>query len=475
MLISYKLGQSSVVLRVKLRSTTSPYPGATALTNASSGLRIAVVADNEATATAYTSAASNVETIATLGTYAAPTSGKCRFKEVDATNHPGLYEIQVADARFAVSSSKSVVISITGLSGVFECDALIPLLSYNPYNGANLDLTCLPGVSPTNSGGFLTVGTSSGQISPSLGKVNIPNGGITSSTFATGALDSAAFTSALLDAIADRVLDYAATNGAVGGIGAIILDIASRLPAALVGGRMDASVGAMASGVLTASAIAADAITAAKVASDVGAEIGAAVWSITVPGSFTTGQAGYVLGNVATGTPPTVAAIADAVWDELISGHAVSGSFGAAVATDQASLSTLLSRLSNTRAGNLDYLDAAITSTASGSGQSAIASTLSTVSTNVSAIGVIVSSTGAVLTQAERNSIANTVLGFNLAGVTGAASRSLLNAIRFLRNKWSISGTTLTVTAEDDATTAWTATIARETDAVNSVKTVDPA
>lgn len=43
-------------------------------------------------------------------------------------------------------------------------------------------------------------------------------------------------------------------------------DIQARLPAALVSGRIDASVGAMASGVLTATVIAADAITAAKVA-----------------------------------------------------------------------------------------------------------------------------------------------------------------------------------------------------------------
>lgn len=43
-------------------------------------------------------------------------------------------------------------------------------------------------------------------------------------------------------------------------------DIQARLPAALVSGRIDASVGAMASGVLTATAIAADAITAAKIA-----------------------------------------------------------------------------------------------------------------------------------------------------------------------------------------------------------------
>jgi hypothetical protein len=46
-------------------------------------------------------------------------------------------------------------------------------------------------------------------------------------------------------------------------------DIQGRLPAALITGRIDASVGAMASAVLTASAIAADAITDAKVAADV--------------------------------------------------------------------------------------------------------------------------------------------------------------------------------------------------------------
>ncbi len=45
-------------------------------------------------------------------------------------------------------------------------------------------------------------------------------------------------------------------------------DIQSRLPAALVGGRMDANVGAMGAGVLTAAAIATDAITAAKIAAD---------------------------------------------------------------------------------------------------------------------------------------------------------------------------------------------------------------
>jgi hypothetical protein len=47
----------------------------------------------------------------------------------------------------------------------------------------------------------------------------------------------------------------------------------ARIPAALVSGRMDCSVGAMAANVLTATAINADAITAAKLAADVTTEL----------------------------------------------------------------------------------------------------------------------------------------------------------------------------------------------------------
>lgn len=92
--------------------------GVTGLTNSTTGLIISTITDNEATATVYTAAASNIETITTLGTYAAPTASKCRFKEVDATNHPGLYEIQLADARFSVSNASRLVVSVVGAAGL---------------------------------------------------------------------------------------------------------------------------------------------------------------------------------------------------------------------------------------------------------------------------------------------------------------------------------------------------------------------
>jgi hypothetical protein len=64
-------------------------------------------------------------------------------------------------------------------------------------------------------------------------------------------------------------------------------NIQTRLPAALVGGRMDSSVGAMAADTLTASALAADAAT----------EIGNAVWDTDATGRQTQGTFGQAIGD----------------------------------------------------------------------------------------------------------------------------------------------------------------------------------
>jgi hypothetical protein len=117
-------GQTSNILQVRLLNSVTGAP-MTGLTSASSGLIISTRADVEAAATAYTG--SNLETVTTLGTFAAPTSGKARFREVDATNHKGLYEIQIADARFAVSNAKRLVISISGVTNLHPTDLIVVL------------------------------------------------------------------------------------------------------------------------------------------------------------------------------------------------------------------------------------------------------------------------------------------------------------------------------------------------------------
>jgi hypothetical protein len=135
-----KNGIAGVILRVKIVDATSTVgAGKTGLAAATSGLVttpdliISTIADNESTATAYATADSNVETIDTLGTDAAPSAGKCRFGEVDPTNHPGLYEIQLDDARYAVAGARSLIVSVLGAADAAPVDAEIQLA------GADLD------------------------------------------------------------------------------------------------------------------------------------------------------------------------------------------------------------------------------------------------------------------------------------------------------------------------------------------------
>lgn len=71
------------------------------------------------------------------------------------------------------------------------------------------------------------------------------------------------------------------------------------------------------------------------------------------------------------------------------------------------------------------------------------------------------------------DTIADAVLKRDWTLITGEASRSLLNAARFLRNKWSLAAGVLTITKEDDTTTAWDGA-ATGTPAADPVTGVDP-
>lgn len=77
------------------------------------------------------------------------------------------------------------------------------------------------------------------------------------------------------------------------------------------------------------------------------------------------------------------------------------------------------------------------------------------------------------LAQDAAQEIADEVLNRNLAGGASGDSRNVRNALRALRNKVAISGGTLTVYQEDDASNAWTATVA--TTAGDPVSSIDPA
>ena len=68
---------------------------------------------------------------------------------------------------------------------------------------------------------------------------------------------------------------------------------------------------------------------------------------------------------------------------------------------------------------------------------------------------------------------ADALLNRDMAAVSDTNARSPLNALRFLRNKFSSSAGVLTVTKENDSTTAWTATLTSDPTA-EPVTGIDP-
>lgn len=115
---------------------------------------------------------------------------------------------------------------------------------------------------------------SSGRVDASVGAMaaNV----ITSSAIATDAITSTGLATSAVTEIQSGL----ATAAAVAAVQADTDDIQTRLPAALVSGRMDASVGAMAANTLTASALATDAVT----------EIVTGVWAAISEGAETVGD-----------------------------------------------------------------------------------------------------------------------------------------------------------------------------------------
>ena len=74
---------------------------------------------------------------------------------------------------------------------------------------------------------------------------------------------------------------------------------------------------------------------------------------------------------------------------------------------------------------------------------------------------------------ASLNDIADAILKRDWTSVSGEASRSLLNAARFLRNKWTIIEGILSVKKEDDSTEAWASQLTTSSGA-NPVTGSDP-
>lgn len=294
-----------------------------------------------------------------------------RTLDVSSGGEAGVDWANVGSPTTSVSLTNTVVGTVTTLTN-------LPAITSNWLTAAGLATDAVQEIRDAITGGAYALSTDAN------GRVRVVDG------TGAGELDSAsgrvAITEAQIDQIVDEVWDEDATGHQTQGtfgqaIGdpaadadtlyALVTSIESRLPAALVSGRMDSSVGAMAANVVTESAIADGAINRASLAADTGlqtvrsntAQAGASA-TITLDASasatddiyndnvvYITGGTGagqirritdYVgATKVATVKPnwttapdntSTFAVLpATSAWDEVLADHLDSGSTGAAL------------------------------------------------------------------------------------------------------------------------------------------------
>lgn len=176
--------------------------------------------------------------------------------------------------------------------------------------------------------------------------------------------------------------------------------------------------GAFASGAITAAAIAADAIGASELAADAVAEIADAVWDEAISGHLSAGSTGEALNAAGSAGDP---------WTTSLPGAYSAGQAGYIIGTNL-----------NATVSSRSTLDAAGIRTAVG-----LAS--ANLDTQLDALPTAVEN-------------ADALLGRNVAGGS-STGRLVKEALYFLRNKWTVSGGTMTVYETDDTTSSWTSTI----------------
>lgn len=295
----------------------------------------------------------------------------------------------------------------------------------DPSDTVRFGLTALPNAAAEASGGLYTRGTGAGQIAQDA------NGNIRANidTIKTQTVTCAAGVT-VLASVGTAATSTAQTGDTFARLGApagasTAADIAAinakttNLPAS------PASTTNITAGTITTVTNLTNAPTAGDLTATMKTSVENAVWDAATASHSTAGTTGKALTDAgAAGNP----------WSADTASNTVAGSFGLALGTTLQATEAAI----KAKTDNLPAAPAAV-------------SDIPTATQNADAL-----------------------LKRDMSAVSGEAARSPLNALRFLRNKWSMSGTTLTVTKEDDATSAWTATVTTDAAAVPIIGN-DPA
>jgi hypothetical protein len=235
---------------------------------------------NSGSLTAYYHRAGSAATAITLATLASATAAWSSggFIAVDGTNMPGVYRLDIPDAVLA-SGVNEAVIMLKGAANMAPVVLEIQLVSFNPNDAVRAGLTALPNANAEAAGGLFTRGTGAGQVNQDgNGRLDVNVAAISTDTVAA---DNA-----------ELMFDGTGYAGGTTPLGVNVTQWRGTQPNVLVSNRVDASVGAMASGTVTAAAVATDAIDADALATDAVTEIVNAIKAAVVEteGSYTIQQ-----------------------------------------------------------------------------------------------------------------------------------------------------------------------------------------
>lgn len=114
------------------------------------------LAFNTASLTAYYARNQGSATAITLATLAAANSAWSSggFKEVDATNMPGVYRMDVPDASVAAGAGDDVTFTLKGATGMAQVSLGVQLLAWDPQDAVRGGLTALPNAAANAAGGL---------------------------------------------------------------------------------------------------------------------------------------------------------------------------------------------------------------------------------------------------------------------------------------------------------------------------------
>jgi hypothetical protein len=378
----------------------------------------------------------------------------------------GLYRIDWPDAAFDGGVGKHVILIVvcSGVDTTFLEVELSPAVNTIAVGGTTQTARDL------GASVLLSSGTGTGQISLSSGAVTAGTVSDKTGYGLTSAYDAAK--TAASQTSVDTLAGYVDTEVAA------IKAKTDNLPAspAAVGSAMT----------LTA------AYDAAKTAAQAGDAMTLAAGSVTAAAIATGAIDADALAADA------VAEIADGVWDEALAGHAAAGSAGAGLTAASSAgdpwATALPGAYSAGTAGKIvgDRLDAAVSTRAvAGDAMTLAAGAVSAAAIATGAIdadaiaadavtelqaGLATSADIAALNDVTGDEVADALLARDLGSGTAAGTlneRTVRSALRVLRNKWAVSAGVLTVTKEDDVEAAWTAAVTSATGAA-PVTTVDP-